>query len=135
MVTDEQNTPSVKEEEVEQRREKLHETLNPELDAWNFRTREYPVCRVPFAVRDEIARNLQEMQDANVIQPSNSPWASPMVLVRRTLCFCVDYLGLNSAMKLDQFPLPRIDNLLDQLGKSCYFTMFGLSVQILADSS
>ena len=62
--------------------------------------------RVPFAVRDEIARNLQEMQDANVIQPSNSPWASPVVLVRkkdRTLRFCVDFRGLqlNSAMKLD----------------------------------
>ena len=81
--------------------------------------------RVSFAVKDEIARNLQEMQDANVIQPSNSPWASPVVLVRkkdRTLRFCVDYRGLNSAMKLDQFPLPRIDDLLDQLGKSQRWT-------------
>ena len=86
--------------------------------------------RVTFAVRDEIACNLQEMQDANVIQPSNSFWASPVVLVRkkdRTLRFCVDYRGLNSAMKLGQFPLPRIDDLLDQLGKSCYFTTLDLA--------
>ena len=64
--------------------------------------RKYPVRRVPFAVRDEIARNLQEMQDANVIQPSNSPWASPVILVRKkdgTLRFCVDYRGLNSVTK------------------------------------
>ena len=90
----------------------------------------YPVRRVPFAVRDEIARNLQEMQDANVIQPSISPWASPVVLVRKkdgTLRFCVDYRGLNSVTKLDQFPLPHIDDLLDQLGKSRYFTTLYLA--------
>ena len=92
--------------------------------------RKYPVRRVPFAVRDEIARNLREMQAANVIQPSTSPWASPVVLVRKkdgTLRFCVDYRGLNSVTKLDQFPLPRIDDLLDQLGKSHYFTTLDLA--------
>jgi len=59
--------------------------------------RKYPVRRVPFAVREELARNLQEMQDSHVIQPSNSPWASPVVLVRKkdgTLRLCVDYRGL-----------------------------------------
>lgn len=92
--------------------------------------RKYLVGRVPFAVRDEIAHNLQEMQAANVIQPSSSPWASPVVLVWKrdgTLRFCVDYRGLNSVTKLDQFPLPRIDNLLDQLGKSRYFTTLDLA--------
>ena len=49
VVTDEQNTPSVKEEEVKQRREKLHEALNPELDAWNPRRRaaEWLAGRIP----------------------------------------------------------------------------------------
>ena len=41
------------------------------------------VRRVPFAVRKEVARQLQEMQRNNVIQPSHSPWASPIVLVRK----------------------------------------------------
>ena len=53
-----------------------------------------------------------------------------MVLVRKkdgTLRFCVDYRGLNSVTKLDQFPLPRIDDLLDQLGKSRYFTTLDLA--------
>ena len=56
-----------------------------------------------------------------VVQPSNSPWASPIVLVRKkdgTLRFCVDYRGLNSVTKKDTFPLPRIDDLLDQIGES-----------------
>ena len=167
VVTDEQNTPSIEEEEVKQRKEKLREALKPELDGTpgeeplsglleeyhevfslgkgdrgetdlielhidtgDATPRKYPVRRVPFAVRDEIARNLQEMQDANVIQPSNSPWASPVVLVRKkdgTLRFCVDYRGLNSVTKLDQFPLPRIDDLLDQLGRSRYFTTLDLA--------
>ena len=100
------------------------------IDTGDATPRKYPVRRVPFAVRDEIARNLQEMQAADVIQPSTSPWASPVVLVRKkdgTLRFCVDYRGLNSVTKLDQFPLPRIDDLLDQLGKSRYFTTLDLA--------
>ena len=99
------------------------------IDTGDAVPRKYPVRRVPFAVRNEIAHNLQEMQNANVIQPSNSPWASPVVLVRKkdgTLRFCVDYRGLNSVTRLDQFPLPRIDDLLDQLGKSHYFTTLDL---------
>jgi len=43
-----------------------------------------------------------------------------------TLCFCIDYCGLNSVTKLDQFPLLRLDDLLDQLGKSHYFTTLDL---------
>ena len=70
------------------------------------------------------------MQDANVIQPLKNPWASPAVLVRKkdeTLYFCVDYCGLNSVMKLDQFPVPRIDDLVDQLVESYYFTTLDLA--------
>ena len=65
----------------------------------------------------------------NVIKPSECPWASPVVLVRKrdgTLRFCVDYRALNSLTKPDVFPLPRIHDLLDQLGKSRYFTMLDL---------
>ena len=52
----------------------------------------------------------------SVIQPSTSPWASPIVLVKKrdgTLRFCVDYCGLNSVTKSDQFPLPKINDMLD----------------------
>ena len=70
------------------------------------------------------------MQNGNVIQPSNSPWASPIVLVQKkdgTLRFCIDYRNLNAVTKLDKFPLPRIDDLLDQLGQSQYFTTLDLA--------
>ena len=72
--------------------------------------------RMPFAVRCEVARQLEAMQESGVIQPSNSPWSSPVVMVRKcdgTHRFCVDYRKLNAVTKADTFPLPRIDDLLD----------------------
>ena len=84
-----------------------------------------PMRRIPHAVRQEVARQLKQMQEDGVIRPSNSPWASAMVLVRKkngSLRICVDYRRLNAVTKLDAYPLPRIDDLLDQLGSAKYFT-------------
>lgn len=86
--------------------------------------------RMPFAVRQEVARQLCNMQEAGVIEPSSSPWSSPVVMVRKkdgTLRFCVDYRELNKITKRDTFPLPRMDDLLDQLGNSRYFTTLDLA--------
>ena len=69
-----------------------------------------PVRRTPFAVRKEVAEQLRKMQAQGVIQPSCSPWASPVVLVRKkdgSLRFCIDYRGLNAVTKTDLFPLPE----------------------------
>ena len=70
------------------------------------------------------------MQEEGVIQTSSSPWASNIVLVRKqdgTLRICVDYRQVNSVTKLDTFPLPRIDDLLGQLGNAKYFTTLDLA--------
>ena len=85
---------------------------------------------MPFMVREEIARQLRNMQRDGVIQPSNSPWSSPVVMVRKkdgSHRFCVDYRELNSVTKADTFPLPRIDDLLDQLGGARYFSTMDLA--------
>ena len=91
-----------------------------QIDTGNALPKKQPLQRTPFAIRQEVARQLKNMQQTGVIKPSNSPWASPIVLVRKkdgSLRFCVDYRHLNSVTKADTFPLPRIDDLLDRLGK------------------
>jgi hypothetical protein len=101
-----------------------------QIDTGNALPKKQPLRRTPFAVRQEVARQLKDMQQTGVIQPSNSPWASPIVLVRKkdgSLRFCVDYRHLNSVTKADTFPLPRIDDLLDQLGKCKYFSTLDMA--------
>jgi len=69
------------------------------------------------------------MQKSKVIQPSNSPWASSVVLVRNkdgSLRLCVDYRKLNLVTKGDAFPMPGIDDLLDELGQCKSFANLNL---------
>ena len=88
--------------------------------------RQPPRC-VPLGVRPQLAKMVNEMLRAHVIEESSSPWASPMVLVRKKngdLRFCVYYRQLNAVTSKDVFPLPRIDDILDQLsGKSVFSTL------------
>ena len=101
-----------------------------EIDTGSAPPRRQPVRRMPFAVRQEVAKQLKNMQQSGVIEPSSSPWASPIVMVHKkdeTHRFCVDYRALNAVTKPDLYPLPRIDDLLDQLGKSRYFSTLDLA--------
>ena len=80
--------------------------------------------------QEELERQINEMLDAQVIGPSTSPWAAPVVLVEKKsgeLRFCVDYRKLNAATKKDSFPLPRIDDTLDMLHGKKYFTTLDLA--------
>ena len=73
---------------------------------------------------------VSDMLSQGVITPSQSPWASPIVLVRKKdggIRFCVDYRRLNQATKLDEFPLPRIDDTLDLLAGTRYFSTLDLA--------
>ncbi|GFW24481.1 retrovirus-related Pol polyprotein from transposon 412 [Trichonephila clavipes] len=74
--------------------------------------------RLPFAKQEKVGTQLREMQENDIIEPSSSPWASPIVLVRKKdgcTRFCVDYRKLNDVTNKDSYPLPRIDNTLDTL--------------------
>jgi len=77
--------------------------------------------RMPFALRDQIDEMVQGMLAQGVIEPSQSPWASPVVLVKKkdgSHRFCVDYHCLNSITKMDVFPLPQIDDTLELLSRA-----------------
>ena len=72
---------------------------------------------------------VQQMLSSNVIRPSTSPWASPVVMVRKkdgSLRFCVDFRQLNAATVKDAHPLPRIDDLLDTLHGAKWFSTLDL---------
>jgi len=88
-----------------------------------------PVCtrqwRLPQATRQTICKQCDAMLKNGVIESSTSPWLSPVVLVKKkdgSLMFCVNYRNLNAVTTADTFPLPRIDELIDELGPSDTFT-------------
>ena len=88
-----------------------------------------PYCRQNPAVRREEMAQVQQMLSSNVIRPSNSPWASPVVMVRKkdgSLRFCMDFRQLNAATVKDAHPLPRIDDLLDALHGAKWFSTLDL---------
>ena len=83
--------------------------IRMDIDTGDATTKHQSACRTPSTAREEISRQLLQMQEQGVIRPSFSPWASPVVLVRKkdsSLHFCVDYRGINAVTKPYQFPLP-----------------------------
>lgn len=86
--------------------------------------------RCPPSAREEIRRQVFEMIEDGVAEESFSPWAAPVVLVKRKdgrLRFCVDYRRLNEVTVKDAYPLPRVDDLLDHVGDARIFTSLDLA--------
>ncbi|KAK2894334.1 hypothetical protein Q8A73_016818, partial [Channa argus] len=81
-------------------------------------------------VKRQAAQELIESMVANdIIEPTDSPWAAPMVMVRKKTGkwrLCVDYRRLNAVTKKDSYPLPRIDDALDYVAGSCWFSFLDL---------
>ena len=72
---------------------------------------------------------VDEMIEQEIIEPSSSPWASPIVLAKKDgggTRFCVDYRKSNNVTRKDAFPLPRIDDTLDALHGAKYFSTLDL---------
>ncbi|KAL5486484.1 hypothetical protein EMCRGX_G018971 [Ephydatia muelleri] len=89
-----------------------------------------PPRRIPQARREDVRRLLREMLDNGIVEPSEGPWSSPIVLAKKkdgTLRFCVDYRKVNTITKRDAYPLPRIDDTLGTLGGSKFFTTMDLA--------
>lgn len=85
--------------------------------------------RVPIAKKKEMEDLISDMSQRNVIQPSQSPWSSPVVLVRKkdgSTRFCVDYRRLNDVTIKDSYPLPRMDDILSTLHGSNWFSTMDL---------
>lgn len=86
-----------------------------------------PPRRLSFYEREIVSKTINELLSENVIRPSNSPYASTVVLVKKKdgkVRMCVDYRGLNKMTIRDNFPLPLIEDCLEYLeGKSVFTTI------------
>lgn len=89
--------------------------------------------RYPFSQKDEISKQINNMIENNVIEPSISSYNSPIILVpkkslngEKKYRLCIDFRQLNKKLIPDKFPLPRIDEILDNLGRTIYFSKLDL---------
>lgn len=86
--------------------------------------------RYPPGLKDEIEQQVQEMLDKGFIQPSNNPFSSPMILVKKkdgSWCPCVDYRHLNALTVRGKFPIPIFDELVDELAGATWFSSLDLN--------
>jgi transposase InsO family protein len=89
-----------------------------------------PHRRIPPHQMSEVRDHIEKMMKQNIIKPSTSPYAAPVVLVRKkdnSLRLCVDYRQLNNKTIKDAYPLPRIDEALDALHGAKYFSSIDLA--------
>ncbi|GJY00858.1 reverse transcriptase domain-containing protein [Tanacetum coccineum] len=94
----------------------------------NLTPRVAPVARAPYRLApsemQELSDQLQELADQGFIRPSTSPWGAPVLFVKKkdgSFRMCIDYQELNKLTIKNRYPLPRIDDLFDQLqGSSVY---------------
>ncbi|KAI3702719.1 hypothetical protein L6452_28470 [Arctium lappa] len=92
-----------------------------------------PIAKAPYrlapAEMKELMVQLQELLDKGFIRPSTSPWGAPVLFVKKkdgSMRMCIDYRELNKVTVKNRYPLPRIDDLFDQLEGTSYFSKIDL---------
>ncbi|KAM4549940.1 uncharacterized protein V3H82_019144 [Fundulus diaphanus] len=95
-------------------------------DKGPIRQRSY---RVPQHLVAQLLKEVEEMQHLGVIEPSTSEWCSPVVIVVKkdgSLRICIDFRKLNALSEFDAYPMPRIDDLLEKIGRARFITTLDL---------
>ena len=92
-----------------------------------------PISKTPYKMAlvelKKLKAQLQELLDKGFIRPSVSLWGTPVLLVKKndgSIRLCIDYRELNKVTMRNKYPLPRIDDLFDQLQGACVFYMIDL---------
>jgi len=92
-----------------------------------------PISKRPYRMAvnelEELKKQLRELQSKGYIRPSSSPWGAPVIFVEKkdgTQRMCVDYRSLNEVTIKNKYPLPRIEDLFDQLKGVCVFSKIDL---------
>ena len=101
-----------------------------EIDVGDSRPIRLPPRRVPLHKLEVVESALQEMEEKGVIRASHSPWSAPIVIVQKkdgSARFCVDYRALNEKTRKDAYPIPRVEDNLDALEGSRWFSTLDLA--------
>ncbi|CAA7046066.1 unnamed protein product, partial [Microthlaspi erraticum] len=92
------------------------------------------VSRAPYRLAPsemaELKKQLEDLTDKGFVRPSSSPWGAPVLFVKKkdgSFRLCIDYRGLNKVTIKNKYPLPRIDELLDQLQGASWFSKIDLA--------
>ncbi|GMF41059.1 unnamed protein product [Phytophthora fragariaefolia] len=104
--------------------------LKFEIDTGNNRPIKQQPYRVSVAEREIIEAEVGEYLDLGLIRPSNSPWASPVLMIRKPdggIRFCIGYRRLNAMNVKDCYPMPLIDDILDVLGDARLFSTMDIA--------
>ena len=114
-------------------------TTRPGVFSGNFMleiplTSDVPIRRkmynLPFSSKEVVEKEIQVMLDLEIIEPSKSPYSSPVVLVRKkdgSCRFCIDFRGLNKITVFDAEPIPNVEDLFVMLAHSRFFTKIDLA--------
>ena len=88
-----------------------------------------PIAKVSYRMSPaelaELKKQLEDLIEKRFIRPSSSPWGAPVLFVKKkdgTMRLCIDYRGINNVTVKDKYPLPRIDELFDQLHGVSWFS-------------
>jgi hypothetical protein len=88
-----------------------------------------PIYKTPFRMTTpelvELKEHIKELLEKGFIHPSSSPWGAPVIFVPKKDCtqrLCMDYRALNEVTIKNKYPLPRIDDMFDQLHGACVFS-------------
>ena len=92
-----------------------------------------PIARAPYKMSPsealELKNQLNQLIEQGTIKSSMYPWGTPVLFQKKkdgTFCLCIDFKGLNQCTIKNKYPLPRIDELLDCLGKVKVFSKIDL---------
>ncbi|XP_064418480.1 uncharacterized protein LOC135358762 [Latimeria chalumnae] len=106
-------------------REVMHDIITP----LGQKVRQKPY-RIPEAKRGLIKAEVEKMLEMGILEESHSEWNSPIILVPKpdgSIRFCNDYRRLNEISKFDSYPMPRVDDLIERLGRARCLTTLDLT--------
>ena len=93
-----------------------------------------PVCKkaynLHYALRDTVKKEIHDMTEAGIAEKSNSSYASPIMVVPKkdgSIRLCVDYRQLNQVTMFDPQPMPKLEDIINKLGKAKYISKIDLT--------